>query len=143
MQNDLVKTFTFDKVFGPDSSQESVFNGISHMINEVFLGYNCTIFAYGQVRSLDYHSSIYLFRLVPGKHLQWRAIYQSLDRIPVSFRELCFPSLISSKKISLNIAFVYRYAAIDQSPQTLSISTWSYIMKNSRTFFLLITRHES
>ena len=48
--NDFVKTFAFDKVYGPTSSQEQVFKGISHLINEVFLGYNCTIFAYGQVR---------------------------------------------------------------------------------------------
>ena len=47
--NDFVKTFTFDKVYGPTSSQEQVFKGINHLINEVFQGYNCTIFAYGQV----------------------------------------------------------------------------------------------
>lgn len=49
--NDFVKTFTFDKVYGPTSNQEQVFKGINHLINEVFLGYNCTIFAYGQVRN--------------------------------------------------------------------------------------------
>ena len=47
--HELTKTFTFDKVFGPNSTQEHVFNGIKNMVNEVFLGYNCTIFAYGQV----------------------------------------------------------------------------------------------
>ena len=47
--NDLIKTFTFDRVFGQGSSQQSVFDAIHPMIKEVFLGYNCTIFAYGQV----------------------------------------------------------------------------------------------
>ena len=47
--NDFTKTFTFDKVFGPACSQEQVFAGMENMIAEVLLGYNCTIFAYGQV----------------------------------------------------------------------------------------------
>lgn len=43
------KTYTFDKVFGPDADQEMVFNDVvSPMLEEVLMGYNCTIFAYGQ-----------------------------------------------------------------------------------------------
>lgn len=40
------KTFTFDKVFGPDSSQIEVYRGVVEpMIEEVLMGYNCTVFA--------------------------------------------------------------------------------------------------
>ncbi|XP_065071676.1 kinesin-like protein KIF11 [Rhopilema esculentum] len=43
------KTFVFDKVFGPDSKQIDVYNHVvSPAIEEVLMGYNCTIFAYGQ-----------------------------------------------------------------------------------------------
>lgn len=40
------KTFTFDRVFGPDSSQQQIYEEVVQpMIEEVILGYNCTIFA--------------------------------------------------------------------------------------------------
>ncbi|KAJ3325897.1 hypothetical protein HDV06_002282 [Boothiomyces sp. JEL0866] len=43
------KTFSFDKAFGPGVGQETVFNEVvAGMLEEVLMGYNCTIFAYGQ-----------------------------------------------------------------------------------------------
>lgn len=43
------KTFTFDRVFGPDSKQIDVYKVVvSPLISEVLQGYNCTVFAYGQ-----------------------------------------------------------------------------------------------
>ncbi|KAK8914324.1 125 kDa kinesin-related protein [Platanthera zijinensis] len=43
------KTFTFDKVFGPSSLQNDLFEqAVSPIVSEVLEGYNCTIFAYGQ-----------------------------------------------------------------------------------------------
>ncbi|ORX55311.1 kinesin-domain-containing protein [Piromyces finnis] len=43
------KTYTFDRVFGPEASQFLVYNEIvSPILREVLKGYNCTIFAYGQ-----------------------------------------------------------------------------------------------
>ena len=40
------KTFTFDKVFGPDSRQIEVYYGVVEpLIEEVLMGYNCTVFA--------------------------------------------------------------------------------------------------
>lgn len=43
------KTYTFDRVFGAESDQETVFDGIAeNTLNEMLEGYNCTIFAYGQ-----------------------------------------------------------------------------------------------
>ncbi|XP_065226392.1 kinesin-like protein KIF11 [Planococcus citri] len=45
----LTKTFTFDKVFGPESKQVDVYKSVVHpLIDEVLAGYNCTVFAYGQ-----------------------------------------------------------------------------------------------
>ncbi|AAS51454.1 ACR228Cp [Eremothecium gossypii ATCC 10895] len=43
------KTYTFDRVFGVESDQESMFNQVARAyINEMIEGYNCTVFAYGQ-----------------------------------------------------------------------------------------------
>ncbi|XP_051186264.1 kinesin-like protein KIN-5A [Lolium perenne] len=43
------RTFVFDKVFGPKSRQQDVFNhAVVPLVGEVLDGYNCTIFAYGQ-----------------------------------------------------------------------------------------------
>ncbi|XP_024366790.1 kinesin-like protein KIN-5D [Physcomitrium patens] len=43
------RTFTFDKVFGPQCKQIELYDeSIVPIVNEVLDGYNCTIFAYGQ-----------------------------------------------------------------------------------------------
>ncbi|XP_050432495.1 osmotic avoidance abnormal protein 3 [Adelges cooleyi] len=43
------KTFTFDGVYGCDSSTEQIYNDIAYPLVEGILeGYNCTVFAYGQ-----------------------------------------------------------------------------------------------
>ncbi|KAF7629873.1 Kinesin-like protein [Meloidogyne graminicola] len=42
----------YDKVFGPESTQLHVYNGIvDSLMKEVLNGYNCTVFAYGQTGS--------------------------------------------------------------------------------------------
>ncbi|KAL6576392.1 Kinesin-like protein KIN-14G [Orobanche hederae] len=45
------KSFTFNKCFGPCSSQEEVFADTQPLIRSVVDGYNVCIFAYGQTRS--------------------------------------------------------------------------------------------
>lgn len=43
-------SFAFDSVFGPDSSQSEVFEGLVRPSLDSFVGgFNCTILAYGQV----------------------------------------------------------------------------------------------
>lgn len=45
----IMKSFTFDKVFGMYSRQEEVFESIVRpIVDETLAGFNCTIFAYGQ-----------------------------------------------------------------------------------------------
>lgn len=47
------KSFTFDKVFGMYSTQEEVFETfVRPIVDECLAGFNCTVFAYGQVRLL-------------------------------------------------------------------------------------------
>ncbi|XP_077351865.1 kinesin-like protein KIF11 isoform X3 [Festucalex cinctus] len=43
------KTYTFDMVFGPPAKQIDVYRSVvCPILDEVIMGYNCTIFAYGQ-----------------------------------------------------------------------------------------------
>lgn len=43
------KTYAYDKVLGPESDQEMVFNSVAlNVLDEMLDGFNCTIFAYGQ-----------------------------------------------------------------------------------------------
>lgn len=43
------KTYTFDMVFGPSGKQIDVYRSVvCPILDEVIMGYNCTIFAYGQ-----------------------------------------------------------------------------------------------
>ncbi|ODM94247.1 Kinesin-like protein KLP2 [Orchesella cincta] len=45
----ITKTFTFDRVFDLNSSQQEVYRVVvAPLLKEVLLGYNCTVFAYGQ-----------------------------------------------------------------------------------------------
>lgn len=44
-----IKTYPFDLVFGPEADQSMIYQDVVHpMVEEVLLGYNCTLFAYGQ-----------------------------------------------------------------------------------------------
>ena len=44
------KTYTFDKVYGMYSNQADVFTTtVKPLVQEVMQGFNCTVFAYGQV----------------------------------------------------------------------------------------------
>ena len=43
------RTYPFDLVFGPEATQSMLYHDVvGPMLNEVLLGYNCTLFAYGQ-----------------------------------------------------------------------------------------------
>ncbi|CAH1763217.1 7963_t:CDS:2 [Entrophospora sp. SA101] len=43
------KCYTFDKVFGKETSQQKIFDSVVNpILNEVLDGFNCTLFAYGQ-----------------------------------------------------------------------------------------------
>jgi len=45
----LTKSYQFDKVFGPKSQQLDVYRAVVEpLIEQVMMGYNCTVFAYGQ-----------------------------------------------------------------------------------------------
>eukprot|EP00891_Asterochloris_glomerata_P003861 jgi/Astpho2/3861/e_gw1.00062.13.1_t len=55
-RNLLRKQYKFDKVFGPDSTQEQVYEDTKALIRSVLDGYNVCIFAYGQTGSGKTHT---------------------------------------------------------------------------------------
>ncbi|CDO71222.1 hypothetical protein BN946_scf184863.g18 [Trametes cinnabarina] len=51
------RTYPFDMVFGPEADQASIYNDVVHpMLEEVLMGYNCTLFAYGQTGTGKTHT---------------------------------------------------------------------------------------
>jgi kinesin family protein 11 len=43
------RTYPFDLVFGPEADQAMIYHDVvSPMLDQVLMGYNCTLFAYGQ-----------------------------------------------------------------------------------------------
>ena len=49
---EITKTFTFDRVYGPQTTQREFFEeSIKSIVDEALDGFNCTIFAYGQTSS--------------------------------------------------------------------------------------------
>eukprot|EP00294_Goniomonas_avonlea_P003094 CAMPEP_0114550464 /NCGR_PEP_ID=MMETSP0114-20121206/6087_1 /TAXON_ID=31324 /ORGANISM="Goniomonas sp, Strain m" /LENGTH=486 /DNA_ID=CAMNT_0001735239 /DNA_START=22 /DNA_END=1478 /DNA_ORIENTATION=+ len=49
-------TFSFDRIFGPESSQRDVFEELKPTLSDILSGFNGTIFAYGQTGSGKTHS---------------------------------------------------------------------------------------
>ena len=46
------KTYTFDMVFGANTKQTDIYRSVvCPILDEVIMGYNCTIFAYGQTHA--------------------------------------------------------------------------------------------
>ena len=82
MKNGGMKTFVFDSVFGPDSTQEDIFEETKGLVQSAVDGYNVCIFAYGQTGS----GKTYTMQGVPGNPgvtlRSFRELFYVLGRLP-------------------------------------------------------------
>jgi kinesin family protein 11 len=47
--DDSARTYTFDGAFGPQATQQDVYSQVLEpIVEDTLLGFNCTVFAYGQ-----------------------------------------------------------------------------------------------
>ncbi|KAL2599913.1 hypothetical protein AAZV13_10G080701 [Glycine max] len=76
-QNGQKHSFTFDKVFTPEASQEEVFVEISQLVQSALDGYKVCIFAYGQTWS----GKTYTMMGRPGHPEEKGLIPRSLEQI--------------------------------------------------------------
>ncbi|KAJ9551289.1 hypothetical protein OSB04_015334 [Centaurea solstitialis] len=77
LQNGQKHSFTFDKVFVPESSQEDVFEEVSQLVQSALDGYKVCIFAYGQTGSGKTHTMMG----TPGNYDEKGLIPRSLEQI--------------------------------------------------------------
>ncbi|CAK9300338.1 unnamed protein product [Gordionus sp. m RMFG-2023] len=99
------KTFTFDKVFGPNSPQIDIYNSIVlPILEEVLLGYNCTIFAYGQTGTGKTHT-------MEGERLECKqeGIDPSSGIIPRTLNDLFEKLKIQACEYSVRVSFLELY----------------------------------
>lgn len=90
------KTYTFDRVFGPESTQVEVYQGVVEpILDEVLMGYNCTVFAYGQTgtgktHTMEGYRSEHQYASYledPGSGIIPRALHQLFEKLEVSGNE--------------------------------------------------------
>ncbi|KAL4399907.1 Kinesin-related motor protein [Malassezia pachydermatis] len=76
------KTYSFDRVFSAEADQNMVYtDAMSVMLNDVLLGYNCTVFAYGQTGTGKTHTmegdlSSYMETFAPEAGVIPRTLYR-------------------------------------------------------------------
>lgn len=80
------RQFYFDSVFGPESDNEQVYmRSVRKLVQSAFLGYNCTVFLYGQTgtgktythSSLALSSFAHLFSLIHDSNTRTRFLIRA------------------------------------------------------------------
>jgi hypothetical protein len=115
----LPKTFAFDAIFGPASSQLDVYNRAARpIIENVLEGYNgkwcwLVLFVYPIIYQVPY---LRMVRRAPAKHLRWLAIVRHRScaeshqtHLHISLIEL--PNRIRTKRI-ISITWIYIYTNV-------------------------------
>ncbi len=73
-----MQAFEFDRVFGPESSQEQIFGEVSQLITSALDGYNVCIFAYGQTGAAKTQELINLACPDNSPHDSWLSSYEDI-----------------------------------------------------------------
>ena len=69
------ETYTFDTVFGANTKQIDIYRSVVYpILDEVIMGYNCTIFAYGQTgtgKTFTMEGESSLMKSILGRRILW------------------------------------------------------------------------
>jgi len=107
-QDRISKRFTFDRVFGPSSSQVDIYNiVVSPLLKQVIAGYNCTVFAYGQTGT----GKTYTMEgdRVDDSNLHWQSS-TSAGMIPRCFSQLFEElKLLENQRYTVRVNFLELY----------------------------------
>lgn len=97
------KTYTFDKVFGAESDQEMVYDGIAKgVLEEMLQGYNCTVFAYGQTGTGK------TYTMSGDIQMSGNRLSENAGIIPRTLVDL-FRSLEKKSEFSVKVSFIELY----------------------------------
>lgn len=97
------KTYTFDRVFGAESDQDMVYEGIaSNVLEEMLQGYNCTVFAYGQTGTGKTHT------MSGDIKMSGTQLSENAGIIPRTLVDL-FKQLEKNPEFSVKISFIELY----------------------------------
>ncbi|ESW98220.1 hypothetical protein KL918_004035 [Ogataea parapolymorpha] len=97
------RTYAFDRVFGAESDQESIFETVAEpMLAQILAGYNCTVFAYGQTGTGKTHT------MVGNLGVDHNRLPTDAGIIPRSVHKL-FEHLKSVPDYSVKVSFIELY----------------------------------
>eukprot|EP01135_Chromosphaera_perkinsii_P007531 Nk52_evm15s913 gene=Nk52_evmTU15s913 len=103
------KTYTFDRVFGPNSTQMDVYSDVvTPMLSEVLMGYNCTMFAYGQTGTGKTYTMEGYPSADPKQNLNWQEDPDS-GIIPRTLHNLFEILEQQTSEYSVKVSFVELY----------------------------------
>jgi kinesin family protein 11 len=97
------KTYTFDRVFGSESDQEMVYEGVANgLLREMLQGYNCTVFAYGQTGTGKTHT------MSGDIEMRENRLPENAGIIPRTLVDL-FRSLEKTPEFTVKVSFIELY----------------------------------
>lgn len=108
----IYKTYSFDRVFGPESDQEMVYDGIArNSLKEMVEGYNCTIFAYGQTGTGKTHtmSGSYSSKSTTGPDEGCGIIPRTLYNLFEILKEKREKSKKTAEEFAVKLSFIELY----------------------------------
>jgi len=155
------KVFEFDRTFGPNSSQEQVFEEVEALVTSVLDGYNVCIFAYGQTGSgktftmegspqekgINPRTLARLFEMITDKSqdFSYRVEFSILEIYNEEIKDLLEPG--GNKKLEVRQGpdgnYVQDLYLAQVSSYDEVIKLWSKARENRTTFSNNINEHSS
>ncbi|CAA0815322.1 P-loop containing nucleoside triphosphate hydrolases superfamily protein, partial [Striga hermonthica] len=120
------RSFKFDKVYGPTSTQEEVFSDIEPLIQSVLDGYNVCIFAYGQTGSGKTYT---MSGPESASEKEWGVNYRALNKL---FRISQSRESNFSYEVSVQMVEIYNEQVRDLLSNDASQKRYPFIFVSSK-----------